>query len=1297
MSLRLVPLSWLMVAAAAVSPSAGHGAEPPADLVVTNAQVITMAPRAPRAMAVAIREGRFVAIGGEEEVRPWIGERTRVVDAGGRAVVPGLIESHVHATGAARGEVEAPFVQLGSIAEIQAWLRTRAAEAPADRWIRLPRVDVTRIRERRMPTPAELGEAAPRHPAVFTWQYANRQVLVLNAAALRASGITASTEPPPRGKIHLDDAGQPTGVLENCGALLAEQLKRVEVSEADYLDSLGRLLHHYNELGITSIYERNSGVQGVRDYQKLQAQDRLTARATVTIGLSTDGTVEGTEKSIRALPFQWNEGDDWVRVGPLKIGVDGGVLYGTAFLREPYGADAFSLYGISDPQYRGDLRVAPENLKNIIRTGHRLGWQMSSHVTGDAGVDAVLDAVEAAHGDSPIDGRRYTLIHAYFPHPDTAARAAKLGVCVDTQPAWFYKDGDALADALGGGRLSQFIGLRTWLDAGVRTAINADHMQGFGPDSSLNPYNPFLAMWTAITRRTEGGREFGVDQRVTREEALRLVTSDAAWLGFGEERVGTIEVGKLGDLAILTADPLTCAEAELPAIRAVMTIVGGRVVHEQQQLASAPPLLRADAIDTPICIEPNDETGDSRAVVVGDVPQVYTDQCLPLNATGRVTGSGAEQTRLVLDRVDQCLQTLGSQLSLAARLHICVANDELRAVVRQELAARFPGAHKPAVTYVVSKLPHDALVAIDAVGVVAQPQGQLPGQNGADEASFREVRFTTDTPFAPGSRSLAARLPVGARIFIAGQAEPSESLAEATRGTLDSLKRTLANMGRSELDIVQLKAFVQPMSEWETVRREVAAFYPGRQSPPLVLVEWRSSAKVPIEIEAVAWGGLARTGEIVEYSTPPGMTTSPVYSRVARTNQTRTLFISGLQAAASDADPLTAASGEREVREVFTELQRILRLAGSDLRHLVKATYYCASDSSSAQLNAIRPEFYDPTRPPSASKALVAGTGDSRLGLTIDMIAAPAPSDSFPEHGAAEQGHRLSPDDAAAGWLALFDGESTLGWRGARVESGALAGGETTLRIPDSELRAEVSSGGKIMVGDREFDVPAGAWRLDRTGRLSGPLRLGEGVRVTSLAIRPLDLRPLFNGQDLHGWTVREHPRATPERRTTWEVRDGAIHSQGGPGCLEYSAKTFGDFVLQTEIRTCRRLVNGGLFVRAIPGDFLNGYEAQIFHYCHDDPARPGRWSTGGIDDRVNSRRLVSRDEIAFQMTVIAQGARLATWVNGHQQVDWLDDRPAHENARQGSRTAPGALQLQSHDPDSDLEFRALRIRGLDQ
>jgi hypothetical protein len=203
-------------------------------------------------------------------------------------------------------------------------------------------------------------------------------------------------------------------------------------------------------------------------------------------------------------------------------------------------------------------------------------------VTGDAGVDAVLDAFEAALKDDPSHDRRYTLIHAYFVHPDTAARAARLGVLVDTQPAWYYKDADALAAGLGPARLEHFIGLRTLRQAGVEVAINTDHMFGLERDDALNPFNPFLTIYAATTRRSESGAVIGLDEIVSRQEALRMMTSAAARFSFDEKTRGSIERGKLADFVVLDADIMTCPDAQLRAIHPDLTIVNGRIAYDRQ-------------------------------------------------------------------------------------------------------------------------------------------------------------------------------------------------------------------------------------------------------------------------------------------------------------------------------------------------------------------------------------------------------------------------------------------------------------------------------------------------------------------------------------------------------------------------------------------------------------------------------------------------------------------------------------------------------------------------------------------
>lgn len=550
----------------------------PADLVVVNANVLTVDAQSSKAGAVAIRDGRFVHVAGVgDPMDAFIGPDTRVIDAAGRTVIPGLIDTHVHALMVATAEATTPFRNLTSMDDIQGWVREQAARVPPGTWIWTPRVFPTRVAERRFPSRSDLDTAAPNHPVVVDGAYA----LMLNSAALQAAGITADTPDPPGGAIVKDTTGRPSGLLRNVGGLLARF--RPAVPGGVPVEGIEAVHRAYLAAGITSVVERGASAAALASYQALAQDDRLGVRVTLTIQLPPPASEEEVPTLLDALPVKPGQGDDRLKIGALKLLVDGGILAGTAYMRDPYGLQSASLYGVDDPAYRGFLTVPPAIIARVFKEGHVRGWQMSAHVTGDAGVDTVLDAIEAAQqvGPMPTDDRRHTLIHAYFPNPETARRAARLGVIVDTQPAWYYKDVDALVPALGEARLQRFIGLRTWLGAGVHTAINTDHMFGLDGTTSMNPFNPFLTMYVAVTRRSESGAVVGPEEAVTREEALRLMTRDAAYVSFDEATRGSIEVGKLGDLVVLSDDLLTVPDERIRDIRADITVVGGRVLYER--------------------------------------------------------------------------------------------------------------------------------------------------------------------------------------------------------------------------------------------------------------------------------------------------------------------------------------------------------------------------------------------------------------------------------------------------------------------------------------------------------------------------------------------------------------------------------------------------------------------------------------------------------------------------------------------------------------------------------------------
>ena len=551
-----------------------------ADFVFLDGKVLTVDPKNTVTQAVAVSSNRILAVGSNETIRQLIGERTKVILLDGKTVIPGLIATHCHAIGVGRNALRGPYVELTSISQIQEWIRNEAGQLPAGRWIRVPRADITRLKERRHPTPAELDEATTTHPVVFNAARKN----VLNSLAFKLAGISRQTDSILGGKVLRDDAGNPRLIAGGDG-FLSKFFAQQQFTQEETLTALKQVHSRYNRLGITSIIERAVNLEGYRIYHALHASNMLSVRTTLTIRqqFRSGGEVQAfTDK----IGLKTGDGDDWIRVGPLKITVDGGIHWGTTFLREPYGQKRFDFYalnGVEDVDYRGNLRYSIEQMRQIFAEGHRLGWQMCTHVTGDAGVDRVLEALQQVHRNFPIHDRRFTLTHAYFPARDSIQKAKRLGVCVDTQCSLYYKDSDAIAEVYGREWAERFIGVGDWIRGGVPTAINGDHMIGLDPNRSMNAYNPFLMLYVAVSRKNQGGRIYGQQQRISREEALRCVTTSAAYLSFDEDKKGSLEVGKLADLAVLDRNYLTCAESDILTSKVLLTMIDGKIVYQQPE------------------------------------------------------------------------------------------------------------------------------------------------------------------------------------------------------------------------------------------------------------------------------------------------------------------------------------------------------------------------------------------------------------------------------------------------------------------------------------------------------------------------------------------------------------------------------------------------------------------------------------------------------------------------------------------------------------------------------------------
>ncbi len=557
----------------------GQGAAPqlPPDTIYYNGHIVTMWSDRAEVEAVAIRGDRFIAVGSNADVRKLAASTTREVDLGGRTVLPGLQDSHTHPITAALSEQDRPVPVMNSIADILAQIRNLSDVTPPDGVIFLPKVYSTRLAERRYPDRYELDKAAPRHAAMTDNGYAS----VLNSVALKRLGIDRNTPQPANGKIIKDSKGEPTGLILGAPQLLGTLRRAKPATQEDRIWALTAMQKQYNEAGLTSTIDRSEGPEGFRAYQTLRQQNQLTIRTTVTYLITGQGTPDQVRQEIERIPFVTGMGDEWFRVGPIKVVADGGILIGTAYLREPYGRHT-GIYGYDDPEYRGVLSVPRENLIEMARVANRLGWQMTAHTTGGGATDALLDAYEAADRDHSIAGRRFTVTHGNFPNPQAIERARRLGVAFDSQPAWLHFDGAAIKDVFGPERMRDFIPLKSMFDAGVIVAGGSDHMIRFDSRNAINPFNPFFGMWMAITRKTVDGAVLGPDQVVTREQALRMWTLNGAWMTFDEKTKGSIEPNKLADLVVISKDYLHCPVDEIKDIQALLTVVGGQVVYRAQ-------------------------------------------------------------------------------------------------------------------------------------------------------------------------------------------------------------------------------------------------------------------------------------------------------------------------------------------------------------------------------------------------------------------------------------------------------------------------------------------------------------------------------------------------------------------------------------------------------------------------------------------------------------------------------------------------------------------------------------------
>jgi predicted amidohydrolase YtcJ len=555
-------------------------AEGEADLILHHGKIITVDNRFSIHQALAVRGRRILRIGSDQEVLATRGKQTRLVDLKGATVLPGLIDSHVHPTAACMTEFDHPIPDMETIQDVLDYIRERAAVVPEGEWVELSQVFITRLREQRYPTREELDRAAPHHPVAFR----TGPDAALNSLALKLSGIGKDFRVLDGGAGYAEKdprTGELTGILRNCSRYIKSHSSERRPTDVERLQRLRLLFKDYNSVGLTGIIDRDASAQAVDEYRQLLASGGLTLRVAISQDVQTAGDIDGIRSQIRKIAADPLHGSGpMLRIVGIKTFLDGGMLTGSAYLRQPWGVS--KIYSITDPSYRGLLFIPPDKLAAIVEATVDAGLQFTAHSVGDGAVHTLLDVYENLSRKRPIRQTRPCITHSNFMSREAIEALVRLGVVVDIQPAWLYLDTRTLVAQFGYDRLRYFQPLRSIFEAGALAGGGSDHMQKIGALRAINFYDPFLAMWTTITRRARGYEgQLHPEEGLTREQAIRFYTINNAYLMFLEDQTGSLEPGKLADFVVLDTDLLTCPVDAIPKTRVLQTYVGGKMVYQR--------------------------------------------------------------------------------------------------------------------------------------------------------------------------------------------------------------------------------------------------------------------------------------------------------------------------------------------------------------------------------------------------------------------------------------------------------------------------------------------------------------------------------------------------------------------------------------------------------------------------------------------------------------------------------------------------------------------------------------------
>ena len=537
------------------------------NLILYNGKIRTFATETSTCEALACAGSRIVATGDSDDLRRLAGPDTEVIDLKGRTAIPGLTDTHVHLSEKGTAEMELVdcrdfYVDVNSVSDILQRLGNAAAKAPKGSWIVAhgsPMQDF-RINDKRFPDKHDLDRAVPDHPMSISF---GAHVTIANTLALAAAKITRDTPDPAGGHIRHDpQTGEPTGELHERAQLIVKKV----APEFNYLqlkDGIVYALNQCLERGVTTVHDIVRYAEPVRAYQELYKEGRMHARVSI-LPRVIESMIES--KSLIELGLITGFGNDWLRIGGVKMSIDGGITGRNACFHEPYE---------NDEHNHGIIRIQQDELNHTVQVCHDAGLRCCVHAIGDKAFDMALDAYENAIEHSPRKDHRHRIEHMgnWLATPKLIQRMVRSGIVAIPNIAFAYYIGDAILDCVGEKRLTKAFPFRTLLKNGVIIAGGSD-------SPGYWPVDPLRDIATAASRKMRWGDVWVPEERISVTEAFAMHTTTASWVGFEENDKGTLDIGKLADIAVLAEDPFAVAPEKIRELNVEMTLVGGEVKYK---------------------------------------------------------------------------------------------------------------------------------------------------------------------------------------------------------------------------------------------------------------------------------------------------------------------------------------------------------------------------------------------------------------------------------------------------------------------------------------------------------------------------------------------------------------------------------------------------------------------------------------------------------------------------------------------------------------------------------------------